>query len=230
MNFQISGTIDYITDGVGVEGRETFQVTRFPDGGRLLRAHSEMFNDRLTRDTLLTVNDRWEPQLAQLHLMLDNRYTGAGQYRFEQNAVRFDGHLADEGFVSDRRELASPAPAFAGHAVQNDAWLYAALEQHRADADHANLDGVVLSSRLPNGGDGPALKFSDQRHRFVGEEVVETPAGRFDTQHYEFLLADRPSIHYWISGPDFVFVRARWDLLRQTYELVDIDTREGAIV
>ena len=222
----ISGTIEYITDGVGLEGRETFEITRFTGGGRLLRARSEMFNDRLVRDTLLTVNEKWEPQVAQLHLMLNDAHAGAGQYCFEPSVVRFDGHLANDGFVSDSRVLTRPAPAFAGHAVQNDAWLYAALEHVRRGAAEANLDGVVLSSRLPNGGDGPALKFSDQRHRYIGDEVIETRAGRFETRHYEFLLADRPSIHYWITGPDFLFVRARWDLLRQTYDLVELH-RDG---
>ena len=222
----ISGTIEYVTDDVGVEGRETFEIQQFRSGERLLRAHSEMFNDRLTRDTLLTVNENWEPQLAQLHLMIDDTFVGAGQYRFEPNRVRFDGHLADEGFVSDTRALAAPAPAFVGHAVQNDAWLYAALEQRPRDAADAQLNGVVLSSRLPNGGDGPALKFSDQRHRYIADEEIETRAGRFDTQHYEFLLEGRPSIHYWVTGPDFVFVRARWDLLRQSYELVELHTND----
>ena len=46
------------------------------------------------------------------------------------------------------------------------------------------------------------------------------------TRHYEFLLKDRPSIHYWVTGPDYLLVRARWDLLKQSYELVSLE-RDG---
>ena len=214
------GVIDYITDGVGVEGSESFRILRFPDGTRMLRAHSEMYNDSLVRETLLTVNEAWQPQTAQMLLMLNDRYVGAGQYTFSSDEVQLHRHTT-EGGSQDHRESIQ-APAFGGHAVQNDAWLFAASDRQRNDDAETLLENVVISSRLPNGADGPALLLSNQRHVFVGNEDVETKAGRFATRHYEFRFDDKPPIHYWISGEDYVLVRARWDLLKQTYDLVSL--------
>lgn len=225
MSIVADGVIEYVTDNVGVEGRETFQITALAEGGRLLRAHSEMYNDQLIRNTLLTVDESWRPLSAQLHLIVHDTYVGAGQYRFADDHVRLDAHTAARGYESLCENLSERTPAFVGHAVQNDAWLYAALAEQERDGDVLPLDRVVISSRLPNGGDGPALLFSDQLHRYLGDETIETSAGRFDTGHYEFLVSDKPPIHYWVTGTDYLLVRARWDLLRQTYELVSLNRR-----
>lgn len=52
---------------------------------------------------------------------------------------------------------------------------------------------------------------------------MRTRAGSFDVRHYEFLFEHWPSIHYWISSNDYLLVQCRWDLLKQTYELVRLD-------
>ncbi|MEM7502516.1 MAG: hypothetical protein AAF417_10760 [Pseudomonadota bacterium] len=220
----LCGTIEYISDGVGVEGSESFRILCFPDGTRMLRAHSEMFNDNLVRETLLTVNEAWQPQTAQMHLMLDDRYVGAGQYTFSSGEVHLHRHTARGGSQDHREPIQTPA--FGGHAVQNDAWLFAASDRQRENDAETLLENVVISSRLPNGADGPALLLSNQRHVFVGNEDVDTKAGRFETRHYEFRFDGKPPIHYWINGEDYVLVRARWDLLRQTYDLVSLTRDE----
>ncbi len=216
----VRGVIEYVTDGVGVEGSEAFRVLSFPDGTRMLRAHSEMFNDGVVRETLLTVDAAWKPRTAQMHLMLEDRYVGAGQYTFLPETVRLHRHTAEHG-AQVHEELVT-APAFGGHAVQNDAWLFAASDRQRKNDTESLLRNVVISSRLPNGADGPALLLSNQQHVFVGDEEIRTKAGCFQTRHYEFRFDDKPAIHYWISGEEYVLVRARWDLLQQTYDLVHL--------
>ena len=115
-------------------------------------------------------------------------------------------------------------PAFGGHALQNDAWMLAAADRAAGDEVDRHLGNVLITSRLPNGADGPALLLSDHHYRYLGAETVETPAGRFATRYFEFLLEDRPSIHYWLHGEDYLLIRCRWDLLRQSYELVELAT------
>lgn len=94
----------------------------------------------------------------------------------------------------------------------------------RRGSDWVTLEAVPVSSKLPNGADGPAVILSQQRHRFVAEETVSTPAGRFVTRHYEFGFPERPSIHYWIRPQDYLLVKCRWDYLKQSYLLTRLDT------
>ena len=47
-------------------------------------------------------------------------------------------------------------------------------------------------------------------YEYIGDEVIETPAGRFDTQHFRMM----GSTDVWIHGPDRILVRmlmARFD-------------------
>ena len=222
----ITGELEYITDGIGVEGRERFEITCLDDGRRTLCAVSEMTNDNIVRHTLLAVDEQWRPVSAQLHLTRD-KYTGSGSYLFDKNGVHFLGRNTQSGVVSQTRDLASPVRAFGGHAIQNDAWLYGAFDQWRKRACDAILPNTVVSSHASNGGDGPDLIFTDQHHRFLGEEMITTAAGEFETRRYEFVFEDRPSIQYWVTGQDYVIVRCRWDLLNQTYDLVRLEISNG---
>ena len=79
----IKGELEYVTDNVGVEGKETFYITCHDDGTRLLRATSLMFNDNIVRDTLLTVGVDWQPIEAHLKLIKGN-YNGSALYLFEE--------------------------------------------------------------------------------------------------------------------------------------------------
>ncbi|MDX1516942.1 MAG: hypothetical protein R3288_08895 [Woeseiaceae bacterium] len=219
-----SGTIRYQTDGSGPDGIERFQITRFANGRRQLSAVSELWNDRLVRDTFLSVDEHFRPELAHVHLAIGGEPVGAAQYRIDGDRVTFTAHSTDTGPQS--AQMTKPVTAFGGHALQNDAWMMAAADRRAGDRVDRVAECVLVTSHLPNGGDGPALEFSRHRYRFLGCETLDAAAGRFETRHFEFLLDDRPPIHYWTAGPDYLLVRARWDLLRQSYELVEF-TQSG---
>ncbi len=79
---------------------------------------------------------------------------------------------------------------------------------------------------MPNGGSGPTLVPTPAdfiRKKYVGQELVSVPAGQFQTEHFQFFVADTPPIDVWTLGADFIPVKLRWDLLKQDYELVELD-------
>lgn len=219
----LAGRIEYVTDGVGVRGHEQFRLLRHADGGRTLRASCEMYDEQLLRDVYLNVDESYRPQCAHISLWLEQQFVGSGHYVFEPDAVSLHRTTAVGPEVTTTR-LRSRAVTFASHAVQNDAWLYPAVDAARTADEWVTLDAVPVSSKLPNGADGPAVILSQQRHRFVSEETVSTAAGRFETHHYEFGFSDRPSIHYWVRPQDYLLVKCRWDFLKQSYVLTELET------
>ena len=59
--------------------------------------------------------------------------------------------------------------------------------------------------------------------KYIGDERIDVAAGSFETGHFQFLVADKPPIEIWATGSDFIPVRMRWDLLKQSYELVELE-------
>lgn len=226
MNYRIlDGRIDYVTDGVGLRGSEVFRISVHEDGSRCLRACCEMHDEVLIRDVFLSVDAQFAPLNAHVHLMVEGCFVGTGHYLFGPDTLNFQGQRAAASVIAEQYPLDTRAPSFGSHSVQNDAWAYGAFDQHRGGAAEFTVQGVPVTSKLPNGADGPAVLMDQHRHRFLGEEVVTTAAGRFECRHYQFLFDQWPAIDYWVSGPDYLLVKCRWDLLHQTYELVELHKR-----
>lgn len=223
MNYRvIDGRIDYVTDDVGLRGSEVFRISVHADGSRSLRACCEMHDEVLIRDVFLGVDANFAPLNAHVHLMVEGCFVGTGHYLFAPDAVSFHGQQRGQPVMSDRVALPDSAPSFGSHSVQNDAWAYGAFDRCRGDNEEFVMRGIPVTSTLPNGADGPAVVVAEHRHRFLGETTVTTAAGRFDCRHYQFVFDEWPAIDYWVYGPDYLLVKCRWDLLRQTYELVEL--------
>jgi len=62
---KIKGRIDYITDDVGVMGREWFTHSIHSDGARTMRALTEMDDDDLMRDVTFSVDANWIPSVGR---------------------------------------------------------------------------------------------------------------------------------------------------------------------
>ena len=229
-----SGTILYITDGKGEEGREFFKVTVQPDGTRTLRAHCEMDNDELLRDVVLTLDGNWRPLDAFVRLTIANQFQGSSWFLFSDKQLICEAFTKDAGRISQR--LATPVwpPSFGGHPICCDTWHSKAASLRREDkAAFQALDWIAMSSLLPNGGSGPLVSHAHVDVEFCGIENVTTAAGTFETTHVKNFARHRGRdcpVEIWAWNDDFVPIRARWDLLGQTYELVELhhpDFQEG---
>ena len=219
-----SGKVLYLTDGQGEMGREMFYVTIQPDGTRTMRATCEMDDDRLLRDCVLTVDEDWYPIDVFVRLSIDEKLVGSTWFNFSTHVAECEGVTASEGRFQQRFETEKRIRTFGAHPVHGDAW---GLARWRRDKDK-NPDELGIgfsSSHMPNGGSGPKLEPSDHsitRHVYVGSEEITVAAGTFQTEHFQFLVRDYPPIDIWALGDDCVPARLRWDLLNQTYELVEL--------
>ncbi len=217
------GKVLYLTDGQGEMGREMFYVTIQPDGSRTMRATCEMDDDRLLRDAVLSIDADWHPVDAFVRLTINEKLVGSTWYNFTPHTAECEGVTAEDGRFRQNFESEHPIRTFGAHPVHGDAWGLARWKRDK-DTDPSKLGMAFSSSHMPNGGTGPKLEVSDTvtRHEYIGVEEITVPAGTFQTEHFQFLVADYPPIDIWAIGDDCVPARLRWDLLSQTYELVEL--------
>jgi hypothetical protein len=219
-----SGKVLYLTDGKGEMGRETFYVTIQPDGTRTMRAVCEMDDDRLLRDVVITVDKDWRPVDAFVRLTIEEKFFGSSWFRFTDTTAECQGYTMKEGRINQVFETTERTASFGTHPVHGDAWGLAKFKE-RKPGGIIEASGINFSSsHLPNGGSGPYLMPSTgrARRRYVGDEELKVPAGTFKTAHFQMLFNDYPPIDIWATPEDCVPVRLRWDLLKQTYDLVEL--------
>lgn len=219
------GKMLYITDGIGEMGREYFSVTVQPDGERTLRAQCEMDDDRLLRDVVLTVDGQWRPVDAFLRLTVEERLVGSSWFRFEGSQAECQGYTAAEGRVAQALDHATEIECFGTHSLHGDAWLVARLRRHTGALEDFPL-ATYASSILANGGSGPVLVplgkgFS--RIHDLGREIIEVPAGRFDTHHVRIDVPGVDDFDIWAHGDDCVPAKLLSHGLKQTYLLTELE-------
>ncbi len=224
------GKIVYLTDGVGQEGREFFTVTVQPDGSRILRAQCEMDNDRLIRDVVYALDGDWQPEECFVRLTIAGKFQGSAIFRFTDTQVTCDAFTVDDGRLSQSFDVSQRIPSFGAHPLCCDTWHSKKGDLLRGEGTVGKLRNVALSSPLPNGGSGPSLSFVGVDVHFAGVEQITTPAGTFETKHMvNQSLRDggtKPPVEIWAYSDDFIPVRGRWELLHQTYELVELSFRD----
>jgi hypothetical protein len=219
-----SGKVSYITDGKGEMGREMFYVTIQPDGTRTLRATCEMDDDRLLRDVVMTVNKDWQPTDAFVRLTIEEKFFGSSWFRFSETIAECQGCTVKEGRIDQAFETPERTRSFGTHPVHGDAWGLMNFEA-RSPGEIVTGEGVSFSSsHLPNGGSGPYLMPSANyiKRKYIGLEDIEVPAGKFNAAHFQMLFDQYPPIDIWATPEDCIPIRLRWDLLKQTYDLVEL--------
>lgn len=134
------------------------------------------------------------------------------------------GFTTQEGRVTQHFETAGRIGFFGAHQLHGDSWACATLQRDQ-DLTPTTPDLNFSSSHLPNGGSGPTLVPTPAdfiNKQYVGEEKITVAADSFATKNFQFFVADYPPIDVWTLGSDFIPVRLRWDLLNQSYDLVEL--------
>ena len=217
------GKVNYIHDEIGERGREWFDVTIQPDGFRTLRSHCEMDDSGVLRDVIFTVNKNWQPIDSYVRLTVKNKFMGAAWFLFDENEVTCEAFTENEGRVSQRVQVQEWPRSFGAHPVVCDIWHLGAWDWKSKEITQSWKS--IMSSPLPNGASGPLIGQSEFMARYEGEEIIETKVGKFLSKHFVFPLErkNKPDEHIWFCGEDLILTKIRWDLLKTTYKLVELE-------
>ncbi len=173
----------------------------------------------------MTVDRDWYPLDAFVRLSVREELVGSSWFRFTEDTALCEGYTVEDGPVSQRIATPGRTGYFGTHALHGDAWACATFVRDSRLAEPTNAPNFS-TSHMPNGGSGPILIPTDAdflRKVHVGQETIQVTAGNFDTEKFQFFVGDYPPIDIWTMGSDFVPIRLRWDLLDQTYELVELE-------
>jgi hypothetical protein len=212
--------IAYLGDEVGERGRETVTVTKHPNGDRTMQALSEIFDSGVLRHVTLAVNKTWQPLECYVKISVKDHYVGSGWFYFDENTVECEAFSAEGGRLSQRLETERRTPFFIAHPVASDLWLLGAYD--RSGGKVQTIKNGMMCSPLSNGASAPSLHPLDLTIEYLGKETVTVPAGTFEADHFQFILADKPAEHLWAYGEDLHLIKIRWDLLKTTYELLEL--------
>ncbi|MSO64953.1 MAG: hypothetical protein EXQ85_03995 [Alphaproteobacteria bacterium] len=229
----IRGRLDYVTDNVGVMGREWFTHTIHTDGRRTMRALTEMDDDEVLRDVTFSVDRDWKPLDCFVRLTIHDRFQGSAWFRFTDAYTECESFTVDAGRISQRWPMGARAPMFVSHAVSCDAWTNALFDKSRC-AQVQRIAPRLASSPLGNGGSGPMIgdrttvtpQGSWLDLAYVAEEEVTVPAGTFTCNRIILNKGLIPRFEIWTHGPDYLPVQLRYDRLKQYYVLAELQVSD----
>ena len=217
----VRGRLAYL-DAEGQErGREWFHVTRAVDGSRTMRSVAEIDDSHILRDVTLTVGADWRPRDSYVRVCVADELVGSGWFRFGEEEATAEVDSVALGRVSQRMNTAGRAPMFGAHQVAGDGWQAGLLAAD--DPGPRRVEGILLSSPLPNGASGPMLATTAMVAERIGAERITVSAGTFDTVRYRFSPDGLESEDVWVLPEDNILVRSVWGHYGTTYELTDLE-------
>lgn len=232
----IRGRLDYVTDDVGVTGKEWFTIAMHTDGARTLQSMTAMDDDKLLRHITYAVDRQWRPLDCTIRITLRDKFQGSAWFRFSDELVECESFTADGGRISQRWPVRGRIPLFVSHSVAADCWVNALIDKGRKH-EPQSFSPRLASSALGNGGSGPMLGNTTTVTPepgllvldYLGEEEIEVPAGRFTCDRVSLNTGKIPRFETWTHGPDFIPTQARYDLRRKYYVLAELETLDPLI-
>jgi hypothetical protein len=231
----LRGKILYFTEQNGPRrefGREWFSITRHEDGQQTLRAQCEIDAGVVAprdvlRETIYTMDARFRPIDCYNRLHSNGKFLGAGWMRFTESEAECEALSATHGRISQRIALERPAQSLGSHPLSCDALHLPRFDHARAERIQPQPD-VWMTSLEHDGCSGPLLASMPLGIEYCGREWITVPAGRFETEHYRFLVAgsmprEHPTEDVWCLPGSYVFVKATvGGYMAASFELVEL--------
>lgn len=215
------GVIEYRGD-TAVRGVERWSITLDADGSRTLSAHCRMFDTEIERWVVHSVDEAMRPQRSFVSHRQHGEFLGEGRFWFEPGRLHGHTHVAGAGLVEQDIAIEGDLDYFVPHAVAGDSWITPCHDP--ATPGWQEIRNGYASSLLADGSTGPAIeRHVGIRIKSLGPEIVQVPAGEFETEHY--VVSTRPGIeeHLWVSRDEFCqLVKLRSDRLATTYLLTEL--------
>ena len=157
----LRGKIHYSSDKPGREGqergREWFMITKNSDGGRTLRAHSQIDDaPKVWRDVTQTSGPDNRPTDAFVRLSVEDEFVGSSWFRFGDDFAECEGFTAADGRISQRFETKERPLTFGTHPIQGDAWHLYMYDRSKGPGMQS-FQNVFMSSLDHRGATGPLL-------------------------------------------------------------------------
>lgn len=226
---QRGGRIDYRKRDGTLWGVEEFAIRRGADGLRVLTVHCEMKTgeDDVVRDTILSVDAHWHPVDASVRIMNHGALTGTGWFRFTETLAECESWSTAAGRVSQTMAIEKPMRGFGVHALIADGWMAATFPFERGAGHVQHWRHNLIHSLHHLGATGPYIHTSKTGFRYLGDEDVEVPAGRFSCRRLQFvgMTNDHPPYDMWVSADgDCLYIKGVVEgYMDSVFELAELE-------
>ncbi|MBB5687694.1 hypothetical protein [Sphingobium boeckii] len=211
-------------------GREDFTFTVHPDGSRTVRALCEIEEPAPTvlRDITCSFDANDRPTDCFVRLMIDDRFLGAGLFRFTQDAVECESFGPSIGRVSQTMPLGGSYDGVGMHPISGDAYIVKMMDKARGP--HSRVVRSFIPSPDHRGVGAPLIGEGRMQCTYLGDENVTVKAGRFEASHFRFTdpeTQSHPDYDIWVTADDdAIFLKGGVGGYMQTwYELVALHQR-----
>ena len=215
------GTISYVRDATGRQGRDDFTLTRTADGSWVVVARTVTEDTGILRDVVHVLDQHHRPVSSHITQWRDGVRAGDGWLVARPDGVHGDVWLTGQGSV--RQHIPSPTwPAFiVPHAVVCDAFICATYDLARGGEQA--IDGGVRSSPHADGSTGPlGSLMEDLTLTLLDTDEVTVPAGTFPAEHFLVRSDGGVEEHLWVTPGERLLLRLRSDRLGTTYQLEEL--------
>lgn len=220
--------IDYLTADGTKRGQEPCTVTVHSDGQRTIRARSEIFDTEIVRDVTYTVGADFRPIDCFIRVRQWDEVIGSTWFRFDGTMAECEGFTANEGRISQRFDFDKPPESFITHAVSTDVWHCTNIEKD-AGLGRQLIAPIPSCSPLANGASGPMLGLWPMTAEYIGNEAIEVPAGRFESEHVRYVELDGSLwLEMWCTNdPDRVMLKMFYPVYESSYVLSSLHRDPG---
>ena len=211
---ELVGVLRYTKESDGsFRGEEHWRMLTHPDGSKTVIMLVRLDATQVSRSVTLRVAANRRPIEAYQSLWVGGEFRGSGHYWVDGNRLRANV-LSPEGHLEQRVKVPDSF-SWVTHPLGGDAlhmWYYDREKGGVQSGTVYNTDtlGVGLGSILGR------VHAADLE--LVGNETVEVPAGRFETER--FLMDGRLEI--WIEPERDLMVKMRSPARDRLYELVEL--------
>jgi hypothetical protein len=203
-------------------GRERFELISHAQGGHVLRALCEMDALHLIRDVTLALDSGWRPIDGFCRITRFGTVIAAQWFAVGETSVRVNARVGGEAVPEQRVPTGGPLPYLGLHPLQGDALIVEA--RGISEVGRFLPIAAVTNSISPNGDEALGQEAMTIDVAYLGLEPISVAAGAFMARHYALRWRpDWPPADLWVRERDCVFLRMRWPLIDEWYELVDID-------
>lgn len=197
----VTGKVTFRTLSDGrVRGGEDFRLLVYPDGSRQIFI-SKDFKAVNAQQTMITrVDARFRPLETYASYWTREGFKGSIYVTVSGTELRAVSQ-GPKGRAEDTRQVPDNISVVHHGEVMNG-WYYWAED---AKAKGQQSSNVYILNAAPRGDGQVAGFYTESKFTRLGPEKVTTPAGTFDTVHYQ--LAGMEALEMWIAGEDKLLVR-----------------------